>query len=81
MGGYKRVKNEKNIEIMEADNSGPVVTFWKFHYKSMILSQINDEKTFKKWYSSPNQAITQETKAIITRYKLLLADSKYKYLF
>ena len=48
MGGYKRVKNEKNIEIREADNSGSVVTFWKFHYKSMILSQISDEKTFKK---------------------------------
>ena len=58
MSDYKRVKNEKNIEIREADNSGSVVAFWKSHYKSMILSQINDEKTFKKWYSSSNKAVT-----------------------
>ena len=41
-------KNDKNIEIKEADKGGSVVVVSKFHYKSMLLSQLNDEKTHKK---------------------------------
>ena len=41
------LKNDKNIEIKEADKGGSVVILSKSHYKC-ILSQLNDEKTYKK---------------------------------
>ena len=46
----------------------------------MILSQLNDEKTYKKLNSNPSQAIMKKIKALITKYKPLLTDSEYKYL-
>ena len=46
----------------------------------MILSQLNDEKTYKKLNSNPDQAIMKKIKALITKYKPLLTDSEYKYL-
>ena len=42
------LKNDKNIEIKESDKEGSVVILSKFHYKSMILLQLNAEKTYKK---------------------------------
>ena len=42
------LKNDKNIEIKEADKGGSVVILPKSHYKSTIFSQLNDEKTYKK---------------------------------
>ena len=74
------LKNDKNIEIKEADKGGSVVILSKSHYKSMILSQLNDEKTYKKLSSNPDQAIMKKIKALITKYKPLLTDSEYKYL-
>ena len=74
------LKNDKNIEIKEADKGGSVVILSKSHYKSMILSQLNDEKTYKKLNSNPDQAIMKKIKALITKYKPLLTDSEYKYL-
>ena len=41
------LKNEKNIEIKEADKSGSVAILSKSHYKSIILSQLNDERPTK----------------------------------
>ena len=32
----------------------------KSHYKSMILSHFNDEKTYKKLNSNPDQAIMKK---------------------
>ena len=46
----------------------------------MILSQLSDEKTYKKLNSNPGQAIMKKIKALITKYKPLLTDSEYKYL-
>ena len=46
----------------------------------MILSQLNDEKTYKKLNSNSDQAIMKKIKALIAKYKPLLTDSKYKYL-
>ena len=47
----------------------------------MMISQLNDEKTYKKLNSNPNYTIMQKKlKVLITRYKPLLADSEYKYL-
>ena len=37
------LKNDKNIEIKEADKAGSFVILSKSHYKSMLLSQLNDE--------------------------------------
>ena len=73
------LKNDKNIEIMEADKGGSAVILSKSHYKSMILSKINDEKTDKKLNSNPDQAIMKKPKALITKYNSLLTDSEYKY--
>ena len=42
------LKNDKNIEIKETDKGESVLILLKSHYKSMILSQLNDEKTYKK---------------------------------
>ena len=42
------LKNDKSIEIKEANEGGSVVILSKSHYKSLILSQPNDEKTYKK---------------------------------
>ena len=74
------LKNDKNIEIKEADKGGSVVILSKSHYKSMTLSQLNDEKTYTKLNSNPYQAIMKKIKALITKYKPLLTDSEYKYL-
>ena len=74
------LKNDKNIEIKEADKRGFFVILSKSHYKSMILSQLNDEKTYKKLHSNPDQAIMKKIKALKTKYKPLLTDSEYKYL-
>ena len=46
----------------------------------MILSKLNNEKTYKNLNSNPDQAIMKKIKALITRYKPLLTDSEYKYL-
>ena len=46
----------------------------------MVLSQLNDEKTYKKLNSNPDQAIMKKKKALITKSKPLLTDSEYKYL-
>ena len=51
------LKNDKNIEIKEEVKEGLVVIFSKSHYKSLILSQINAEKTYKILNSNPDQAI------------------------
>ena len=74
------LKNDKNIEIEEADKGGSVLILSKSHDKSMILSQLNDEKTYQKLNSNPDQAIMKKIKALITKYKPLFADSEYKYL-
>ena len=66
--------------MKEADKGGSVVILSKSHYKSMILSQLNDEKTYKKLNSNPDQAVMKKIKALITKYKPLLTDSEYKYL-
>ena len=73
------LKNDENIEIMEADKRGSVVILSKSHYKSMILSQFNDDKTYKKLNSNPDQAIMKKIKALITKYKPLplLTNSEY----
>ena len=71
------LKNDKNIEIMEADKGGSAVILSKSHYKSMIISKINDEKTDKKLNSNPDQAIMKKLKALITKYNSLLTDSEY----
>ena len=42
------LKNEKNIDIKEADEGGSGVILSKSHYKSMIFSQVNHQKTYKK---------------------------------
>ena len=47
------LKNDKNIEINEAGKGGSVVILSKFYYISMILSKLNDEKTYKKLTSNP----------------------------
>ena len=57
------LKNDKNIEIKEADKGGSVAILSKSHYKSMILSQVNDEKTYKKSNSNPDQAIMKKIKS------------------
>ena len=44
MAAINDLKNDKNIEIKEADKGGSVVILSKSHYKSMILSQLDDEK-------------------------------------
>ena len=51
------LKNDKNIGIKEADKGQPVVILTKSHYKSIILSQLNDGKTYKKLNSNPDQII------------------------
>ena len=38
------LKNDKNIEIKEADKGGSIVILSKFHFKSMILSQLDEKK-------------------------------------
>ena len=72
------LKIDKNIEVKEADKGGFVVILSKSHYKSMILPQLNDEKTYKKINSNPDQIIMKKIKALITKYKPLLTDSEYK---
>ena len=74
------LKNGKNIEIKEEVKEGLVVIFSKSHYKSLILSQINAEKTYKILNSNPDQAIMKKIKALIIMYKPLLTDLEYKYL-
>ena len=44
----KNIKLMKKLEIKEVDKGGSVVILSKPCYKSMILSQLNDENTFKK---------------------------------
>ena len=63
------LKNDKSIAIKEADKGGSVVILSKIHYKSMILSQLNDEKTYKKLNSNPDQAIMKKN-ALIMKEKL-----------
>ena len=48
------LKNDKNIEIKKLDSGGFVVIPSKSHYKNMILSQLNNEKTYKKLSSNPD---------------------------
>ena len=40
----------------------------------MILLQLNDQNTYKKLNSNPDQAIMKKIKALITKYKSLLTD-------
>ena len=54
------VENDKNIETKEADKRGSVVILSKSHCKSMILSQLNDEKTYKTLNSNPDQALMKK---------------------
>ena len=62
MAAVNDLKNDKKIEIKEADKGGSVLILSKFHYKSMILSQLSDEKTYKKLNSNPDQAIMKKKK-------------------
>ena len=67
MGGYKRFKELQEHKIKEADNGRSVAIISKSHYKSMILSQLNDEKTCKKLNSNLDHAIMKKIKTLITR--------------
>ena len=40
----------------------------------MILSQLNNERTYKKLNSNPDQAIMKKRKALISKYKPLPTD-------
>ena len=62
-----------NKDIKEADKGVSVAILSKSHYKSMILSQLNDEKTYKKLNSNPNLAIMKKIKALITAQSWLLS--------
>ena len=68
------LKNDKNIEIKESNKEGSGVILSKSNYKSLILSQLNDEKTFKKLNSNPDQAIMKRIKGLIRKHKPLLTD-------
>ena len=45
MSATKDLKNDMNKDIKEADKGVSVAILSKSHYKSIILSQLNDEKT------------------------------------
>ena len=67
LAAINNLKNDKNIEIKEADKGGSVVILSKFHFKSMILSQLDEKKkTYKKLNSYPDQAIMKKIEALIT---------------
>ena len=71
-----------NKDIKEADKGVSVAILSKSHYKSMILSQLNDEKTYKKLNSNPNLAIMKKIKALITTQSwLLLMYAAYTPIF
>ena len=57
------LKYDKNIEIKEANKRGSVIILSKPNYNSMILSQLNDEKTYKKLNPNPDQAIMKKNKS------------------
>ena len=57
------LKNDKNIEIKEVDRGGSVLILSKSHYKNMILSQLNDERTYRKLNTNPDQAIMKKNKS------------------
>ena len=48
MGYYKRFKKLQEYRKKEAGKGGYILIILKFHYNSMILSQLNDEKTYKR---------------------------------
>ena len=56
------LKNDKNIEIEGVDKGGSEVILSKSPYKSIILLQLNDEKTYKKWNSIQDKAVMKEIK-------------------
>ena len=71
-----------NKDIKEADKGVSVAILSKSHYKSMILSQLNDEKTYKKLNSNTNLAIMKKIKALITTQSwLLLMYAAYTPIF
>ena len=72
------LKYEKNIEIEKTGKGRSVVTLSKSHYKCIILSQINHEKTCKKLNLNPDQAIIEKSKSF--NNKVWLTDLEYKYL-
>ena len=72
------LKYEKNIEIEKTGKGRSVVTLSKSHYKCIILSQINHEKTCKKLNLNPDQAIIKKSKSF--NNKVWLTDLEYKYL-
>ena len=57
------LKNDKNIEVKEADKGESVVIFSICHHKSMILSQVHDKKTYKKSNSNPDHVIMKKNKS------------------
>ena len=73
MGSYKRFQEQ----IKEENKGGSVLFLSKSHYKSMILSQLHDEKICEKSNTNPDQAIMKKNKALATKYKPLLTDPEY----
>ena len=74
------LKNDKNVEIKETDKEGSVVILSKSHHKNTILSQLNDEKAYKKLNSNPDHATMKRINALITRYNPSPTNLEYKYL-
>ena len=58
MGSYKRFQEQ----IKEENKGGFVLFLSKSHYKSMILSQLHDEKICEKSNTNPDQAIMKKIK-------------------
>ena len=74
------LKNDKNIKIEEAEKEGSMVILSKFHYKSMKLLQLNDEKTYKRLNSHPDHTIMNENislnnNTITHRFKIQILQS------
>ena len=63
-GRLKTISRMTRTEKLRNRTKGDLVILSKFHYKTMILSQLSDEKTCKKLNSNPEHVIVKTNKKL-----------------
>ena len=74
------LKNDQSILIKKADKGGAVVICSRDHYKTMVMSQLNDETTYKKLNSNPDPSIMKNIKSLVGKYNNLFTEPEKKFL-
>ena len=78
--GLKKLKENKDIIIKEADKGGCVVIMNRSHYQKMVMDQLGNVNTYKITTPKCDKKVMTKLERYVTKYKSILSDKERTYL-